>query len=71
MGDEIKNANVIRIVKDGNSWICWIGPDFATGISATARTPAAAVYALADRISWDGWVFDPSWRPREIGYHDA
>ncbi len=69
MGDEIENANVIRVeclppLDDypHPEWCASIGPDGAGAIHAVSLTPAGAVRKLLERLP-ESWPWDESWRP--------
>ena len=64
MADEIPNANVIRVMKDGPRWCALIGPDPQRGLVEFADTPQMAVWVLMVRAKASGWVFDETWKPR-------
>ncbi len=71
MADELRNQNVVVIVRECAGWIATIGPDPVRGLSAVGGSARAALLHLADRVDVLDWPFDPSWRPKEVGYHDA
>lgn len=64
MADEIQDANVVRIARDGDRWLALIGPDPQQGLIGSGRTAAEALRDLAERCYLLGWCFDESWRPR-------
>ena len=65
MADEIPNANVIRLVKDGNRWCALIGPDPQQGLMGTGPDPLLALYMLISHPSISTWQFDDTWRPKD------
>lgn len=71
MADEIKNANVVRLVKDGNRWLALIGPDPQTGLMGSGVNPAGALVDLAVRCAIAHWPFDATWTPGKTDFHDA
>ncbi len=71
IADEVRNSNVVTVVRECAGWVATIGPDPVRGLSATGGSARAALLHLADRVDVERWIFDPSWRPKEIGYHDA
>lgn len=62
MADEIRNANVIRVQRDGPRWCALIGPDLQRGVAAFGRNPVSALWGLVYRLARCGWCFDDSWR---------
>jgi hypothetical protein len=72
MGDEIENANVIRVQtlpllvgQRRPQWNASLGPTGAGAIHAIGSTPEAAVRKLLDRIP-QGWPWDESWREKRV-----
>jgi hypothetical protein len=70
VGDEIENANVIRVQtlpwltsQVSAEWIASIGPLGRGAIHAIAVSPAEAVQKLLDRLP-QSWPWDESWRER-------
>jgi hypothetical protein len=64
VADEILNANVIRVTKDGDKWCALIGPDPQRGVMGFGTTPVSALWRLLARLGEHGWCWDETWRPR-------
>lgn len=71
MADEIQNANVIRITRDGDRWLAVIGPDPQRGLVGSGPNPASALLALVGRCIAFRWPFDETWQPGKTSLHDA
>lgn len=65
MADEIPDQNVARVTFAGDRWRAAIGPD-ELGLAAEADDPGHALFLLSARVMTEGWLFDPSWRPRGV-----
>lgn len=63
MADEVCNANVVRITRDGDRWVALIGPDPQLGLMAHGPNPVSALLSLAIEAARLGWPFDPTWTP--------
>ena len=63
MGDEIRNANVVRLERSTSSgvelWVASIGP--ADGPWVAAARPVDALLALVAHLRDVSWPFDDSW----------
>jgi len=71
MADEIKSANVVRLVFEGGEWIALIGPDLQSGLAGRGLSAAAALVDLAVQCSIAHWPFDWTWKPGKTALHDA
>lgn len=71
MGDEIANANVIRVVQDNGYWIATIGPDPQIGLLGVATTPIQAMINLTVQCARQRWPFDPTWQPGKTHLHEV
>jgi hypothetical protein len=71
VADEIDNANVVRLVKDGDRWCALIGPDPQRGLMGTGLNPVSALVNLTVRCAKKRWPFDDSWKPGKTRLHDA
>lgn len=65
MADEIRNANVIRLTRDGDRWCALIGPDLATGVAGFGFGPIGALFELLLKLARRGWPFDETWTAKD------
>jgi hypothetical protein len=64
MADEIPNANVIRLSKDGDRWAALIGPDPQRGLLGFGSHPHEATHNLLLKCYRLGWCWDETWAPK-------
>lgn len=71
MADEIRNANVIRLSRDGDRWCALVGPDLQVGRAGFGITALSALLALTMDLARHGWPFDDTWREGKTDFHSA
>lgn len=71
MADEVRNANVVRVFRDGARWCALIGPDLQSGLAWFSDTPETALVGLSLMLALGGWHFDETWREGKTGFHSA
>lgn len=66
MADEIQDQNVIKVWRDDASgwWHARIGPSDGRGVERSGHNPIELLTRLMHVIFRDGWIFDPTWKPR-------
>lgn len=69
VADEIRDNNVLSVyrwtdAKGRVKWTARIGPE-GRGLSATADQPHEAMADVIHECEWQGWIFDPSWMPKD------